>query len=56
LKKWITATHWGVATKYLQNYLNWSMTIETVLKNEKNQTEALGKMSMMERILNFETQ
>jgi hypothetical protein len=23
IKKWIHSTFWGVATKYLQNYLNW---------------------------------
>lgn len=56
LKKWIAGTFWGVATKYLQNYLNWFKAIETVLKNEKNQTEALWKMSMAERSLNFTTQ
>lgn len=56
LKNWIAVTFWGVATKYLQNYLNWFKAIETVLKNEKNQTEALWKMAMMERNLNFATQ
>lgn len=56
LKKWIAGTFWGVATKYLQNYLNWFKAIETVLKNEKNQTEALWKMSMAEKNLNFATQ
>lgn len=56
LKKWIATTFWSVATKYLQNYLNWFKAIETVLKNEKNQTVALWNMSMMERNLNFATQ
>ena len=33
LKKWIANTFWGVATKYLQNYLNWFYLREK-FKNE----------------------
>lgn len=56
LKKWIAGTFWEVATKYLQNYLNWFKAIETVLKNEKDQANALLKMSMTGKHLNFATQ
>ncbi len=46
LKKWIAGTFWGVATKYLQNYLNWFKVIQTALKNSRNQAEELLKLSM----------
>lgn len=55
LKKWIASTFWGVATKYLQNYLNWFKVMETVLKNEADHANALMKISMLENYANFAT-
>lgn len=40
LKKWIDNTFWGVATKYLQNYLNW-FYIREKLKREAFTTEKI---------------
>lgn len=56
LKKWIASTFLGVATKYLQNYLNWFKVVETVLKNEVDHANALLKISMTEKYTNFATQ
>lgn len=56
LKKWIAGTFWGVATKYLQNYLNWFKVIETVGKHERNQAEIILRISMAGGYLNFTTQ
>lgn len=56
LKKWIASVFWGISTKYLQNYLNWFKVVETVLKKESNQANALLKLSMMEDNVHFTTQ
>lgn len=56
LKKWIASVFWGVSTKYLQNYLNWFKVVETVLKKESNQANALLRLSMMEDNVHFTTQ
>ena len=56
LKKWIASVFWGISTKYLQNYLNWFKVVETVLKKESNQANALLRLSMMEDNVHFTTQ
>lgn len=56
LKKWIASVFWGISTKYLQNYLNWFKVVETVLKKESNQANALLRLSMMEDNVYFATQ
>ena len=43
LKKWINARFWGVATKYLQNYLNWFYLCEKL----KHETLSVAKMLLM---------
>ncbi len=48
LKKWIASTFWGVATKYLQNYLNWFKVVETLLKNETDHAAGLLRISMVD--------
>lgn len=44
VKKWIDHEFWGVATKYLQQYLNW-FRIKEVLKESKNKVRDLAQMS-----------
>ncbi|MGN0047814.1 MAG: IS1595 family transposase [Bacteroides sp.] len=56
LKKWITSIFWGVSTTFLQNYLNWFKVVETVLKKESSQANALLRLSMMEGNVLFLTQ
>lgn len=46
LKRWLANTFWGVATKYLQNYLNWFKIRETILKYKVNQDKWLYILSM----------
>ena len=45
LKKWIEGTFWGVATKYMQNYLNWFYMREK-LKHESITTEKMALASI----------
>jgi hypothetical protein len=45
LKKWIGGIFWGVATRYLQNYLNWFYLREK-LKAEGITTEKLVYLSL----------
>lgn len=45
LKKWIRNVFWGVATKYLQNYLNWFKVKETILKTAQDQAAELFNSS-----------
>jgi hypothetical protein len=35
IKKWLDGRFWGVATKYLQNYLNW-FRVKEQLKNSRD--------------------
>ena len=44
LKKWIDGTFWGVATKYLQNYLNWFYLREK-LKSENITADKMVSLS-----------
>ena len=46
LKCWIDRTFFGVATKYLQNYLNWFKAYQTVLKQSQNQAEEMLCLAM----------
>lgn len=46
LKGWIDRTFFGVATKYLQNYLNWFKAYQTVLKQRQNQAEEMLCLAM----------
>ena len=52
LKKWIEAKFQGVATKYLQNYLNW-FRLKEKLKNSQNfSKDFLGKTLIDSKALN----
>ena len=55
LKKWINGTFWGVATKYLQDYLNWFKVKETVLKSCNDQADELLGLSMNNYNIKFAT-
>ncbi len=55
LKKWINSTFWGVATKYMQDYLNWFKVKEIVLKFCSDQADELLGLSMRYYNVNFAT-
>lgn len=55
LKKWINWNFWGVATKYLQDYLNWFKVKETVLKFCNDQAGELLGISMNHYDVKFAT-
>lgn len=55
LKKWINGTFWGVATKYMQDYLNWFKVKETVLKFCYDQSDELLRLSMNNYNVKFAT-
>lgn len=55
LKKWIAWNFCGVATKYLQNYLNWFKTLQTKLKGTKDQAKRMLELSMLENCMGFAT-
>ena len=55
LKKWINSTFWGVATKYMQDYLNRFKVKETVLKFCSDQADELPGLSMRHYTVNFAT-
>ena len=55
LKKWLNATFWGVATKYMQDYLNWFKVKETVLKFCNDQADELLGLSMNNYNIKFAT-
>jgi hypothetical protein len=54
LKKWLDGTFWGVATKYLQNYLNWfylreklkgdAMTVQKVMEESLQNLHAIMEL------------
>src|SRR5690606_13462179 len=44
VKKWIDHEFWGVATKYLQQYLNW-FRIKEALKESKHKVRDLAQMT-----------
>ncbi|MDM8206581.1 hypothetical protein QUW17_01580 [Bacteroides gallinaceum] len=53
--KWLNGTFWGVATKYMQDYLNWFKVKETALKFCNDQAgEQLG-LSMKHYNVKFAT-
>ena len=55
LKKWLNGTFWGVATKYMQDYLNWFKVKETVLKFCNDQAGELLGISMKHYNVKFAT-
>ena len=55
LKKWLNGTFWGVATKYMQDYLNWFKVKETVLKFCNDQADELLGISMNHYNVKFAT-
>ena len=55
LKKWLNGTFWGVATKYMQDYLNWFKVKETVLKFCNDQADELLGLSMNHYNVKFAT-
>lgn len=55
LKKWLNGTFWGVATKYMQDYLNWFKVQETVLKFCNDQAGELLGISMKHYNVKFAT-
>ena len=55
LKKWLNGTFWGVATKYMQDYLNWFKVKETVLKFCNDQADELLGLSMSHYNVKFAT-
>lgn len=46
LKQWISSTFHGVATKYLQDYLNWFKAYQTILKRSLDRAEEMLCLSM----------
>ncbi|MBM6670293.1 hypothetical protein H6B14_05875 [Phocaeicola coprophilus] len=48
-------TFWNVATKYMQDYLNWFKVKETVLKFCNDQTDQLLGLSMNYYNVKFST-
>ncbi|WP_281644678.1 IS1595 family transposase [Bacteroides zoogleoformans] len=55
LKRWLNDTFWGVATKYMQDYLNWFKVKETVLKFCNDQADELLGLSMNKYNVKFAT-
>lgn len=55
LKKWINGVFWGVATKYLQDYLNWFKASETALKFCNDKADELLGLSMGKYKVKFAT-
>ena len=55
LKRWIQWHFCGVATKYLQNYLNWFKVLQTVINDSQNKAEEVLWLSMKDNWVNFAT-
>lgn len=55
LKKWLNGTFRGVATKYMQDYLNWFKVKEIMLKFCNGQADELLELSMNPYNVKFAT-